>query len=287
MPALQPTQITLGTATVSSPGVPWWGYQDLKLLGGVLGFQNPPSRWDVVLVGPNQIPLPGLVKVRSCRRRMKLHRKEHPASDFETQTFQGYSVVEFDFDLVMWTRQQLAALQAALAYCFPGSGDPAAPQALTSISTVSSTTNLVDPASGLSYGNQPTQQVQASSKAKTRPPLPVQVTHPALQIHGVDAVIFEYMDGPVQRSESVPDIFVVHFKTVQFKPARPVKSDTPKNPGRTLQTPLGQTPDIPFIDTTADLVPTAEQLLAPPSASGGANPPGAAQSASFLPPGGP
>lgn len=284
MATLNPTQITLGSGTVTVPGVPWWGYQNLKFVGGVLGFQNPPSMWDVVLVGPNQTPLPGLAKVRRCTRRMRLHRKEHPASDFEAQTFQGYSVVEFDFDLVMASQAQLSALQAALAYIFPGSGDPLPPQTQTSVATVSSTTNLVNPTSGLSYGTQNTQQLQLSPKLPTKAPLPVKISHPALQVHGVDAVIFEAMDGPIQRSENVPDIFVVHFKTVQFKPYKSVQPKTPKNPNTTLTTPLGADGAAigSYVPPGAAL-PPAQLGPTPPSSSGGADPIGQAVSAALLP----
>jgi hypothetical protein len=255
-------------------GVPWWGIQNLKYVGGRTGFRSPPSLWDIILYGPSNTQLPGLVKVRRCSRRMKLHRKEHPSSDFETQTFQGWSVVEFDFDLLLWTQPQLADLSNALAYLFPGAGDPPDPTSAVSVTVVSSTQNLVNPQGPSSMGTPGTQQIQTQANSPKKPPIPVLISHPALQLHGVSAVVFESMEGPTQVSDQTPDIFKVHFKTVQFRPSSGVQHKTLNQPNTTLTTAIGV--------TRPDLLPPEQDPTQGPSVSGGADPYGTAQYTNFL-----
>jgi hypothetical protein len=265
--------------TAQIQGVPWWGLQDTSLLSVTLpggfnpGFMTPPSQWDVVRVGPNYYPLPGLVKVRRCSRGMKLHRKEHPSSNYETQTFQGFSVVEFDFDLVMWTDAQLANFQLVLPTIFPGTWVSQGGSSSSSVATVSSTQNIVNPNQSQSAGSVSTQQVQVTPNTPKRPPLPVKIAHPALQIHSVKEVVFTHVDGPLQRSESVPDIFVVHLKCVQFNPSRPTKATT-LTQAQTQPTNLGANP-VPGIAPQ-------QQPNVPPSASGGADPSDLVQSVNYV-----
>lgn len=269
--------------TVSpSTSIPWWGKQELKWVGAATGFQTPPSAWDVLLFGPNKQPLPGLVRVRRCARRMKLHRKEHPAADFETQTFQGWSVVEFDFELIIWSQYQLAALQNALGYFFPGAGDPPDPTSSISVLVVSSTQNIVNPQNAGASGTSSGQQIQTRPNVPKRPPIPVKVSHPALQMHGVDAVVFEAMDGPLQMSPDKPDIFMVRFKTVQFKPSQPVAVKT-LDRASTRATNLGAVPPPGVGVLQPQYLQPPQQESQPPSASGGANPDFAAQYTNFLP----
>lgn len=239
-------------------GVPYWGDLNLKLIGAT-GFRSPPSEWDVVRFGPSLQPLPGLAKVKRCERRMKLHRKEHPSSDFETQTFQGWSVVEFDFDLILFTNQQLQDFQSLLPAIFPGAGDPPSRQSSITVTTVTSSENIVNPNQYTAQGNVGTQQIQTVANTPKRPPIPIRMSHPALQVHGVDSVVVQFMNGPMQRSESVPDIFIVNFKTVQFKPSKPTTKKT------LVQV---QTDE----DTTPTPVPAALDPTAGPSGSHGADP---------------
>lgn len=221
-------------------GVSWWGKMNPALQGPPTYFLAPTSEWDVVRIGNNLQALPGLARVTRCERRMKLHRKEKPASDFEDQTFLGWSVVEFDFTLTMWRAEQLAALQNWLGYIFRGAGDPPSQQSPVSVPIATSTVNLVNPTNAKARATQSGQQVQSGLvNVVKRPPIPVKAAHPALQLHGVDSIIFEKMAGPYQRSESSPDIFVVHFKTVQFKPSVPVVAKTQKKVN-TLPTNLGE-----------------------------------------------
>ena len=271
--------------TANPVGVPWWGIQDLQLVGNAqgttgTGFITPPSAWDVVKFGPNHTVLPGLVKVKKCSRKMKLDRKEMPGSDFETQVFQGWGVVEFDFDLILWTQPQLAMLQSALAYFFPGAGDPPAQNQALTVTTVASSSNIVNPNTNSSTGPQATQQIQTSPDVRNRPPIPVKLQHPALQLHGVDTVVFEWMDGPVQRSEKEPDIFVVHFKTVQYRPAKPTKTKklTSANP---VGTPVGQIPQGGVGVLQPQFLPAAQSSNQSPSTSGGADPFGTQQYSNF------
>jgi hypothetical protein len=250
-----------------NPGVPFWGTYDAKYVGGRTGFSAPPSFWDIILYGQGNTLLPGLVKVRRCTRSMKLLRKEHPSSDYETQTFMGWSVVEFDFDLILWTKEQLQDLQAALPVLFPGAGDPPSPQTPTAVTTVSSTQNLVNPQTSAT-GTASTQQIQTQPDVRNRPPIPVLVSHPALQVHGVSSLVFQTMEGPMQISEDKPDIFKVHFKTVQFRPAVSVQKKT-----LTLVGSLIYNSGIPADDQTLG-----------PSASGGADPGTNADYTNFLGP---
>jgi hypothetical protein len=280
--------VSIGALTAApQAGVPWWGTLNTALIGsrprGGLppGFVTPPSQWDVVLFGPNNEPLPGLAKIKRCVRTMKLHRKDHPSSSYETQTFQGYSVVEFDFELVLWTPTQLSNLSQALPYIFPGSGDSPTPTGFTSVTTLSATQNIVNPTLNTSSGATSTQQVQTQQPVVGRPPLPVKLTHPALQVHGVDAVVFVSMDGPLQRSENFPDIFVVRFKTVQFKPSRPNKHKT-LNQTSTLGTQLGELGQPGLGVLQQQFLPPSQQPDVGPSAGGGADPFGTAQYSNTL-----
>jgi len=253
-------------------GIPWWGILNVSLIGGRTGFQTPPSEWDVLRFGPNNQPFPGLCKVKRCERRMKLHRKEHPSSDFETQTFLGWSVVEFDFLQVLWTAAQLSDFQSALAYVFPGAGDPPDPQSAVSVAMVSSTQNLVNPQNATSAGTVTTQQIQQAPNVAKRPPIPVKVSHPALQMHGVDALVFVAMDGPIQLSEDRPDIFGVRFRTVQFRPSSPIQKKT-LDAVQSLGTKLGALGPAGSGVLLPQYIQPAQQPQQGPSSSGGAAPP--------------
>jgi hypothetical protein len=276
--ANNPAQLT-GQGSIPVSGVPWWGNQNLSLVGGRTGFQTPPSEWDVLRYGPNNVPLPGLLKVRRCERRMKLHRKEHPSSDFETQTFQGWSVVEFDFSLKLWTPQHLADLQGALAYLFPGAGDPPDPTSSVSVVTVASNMNLVNPTNSAS-GTAALQQIQVQPNSPKRPPIPIKVYHPALLMHAVDTVVFQSMDGPYQASDGVPDIFVCHFKTVQFRPSKQVQHKTLDRPNTNQGGDNGFGGF--FLHGSYSGAQSGQLPYQGPSVSGGADPTGVAQYTNFL-----
>ena len=269
------------TARVS--GVPWWGTLNPGTMGAQTGFHSPGSDWDVVYVGPNRSPLPGLARVLKCARRMKLHRKEHPSSDFETQTFQGWSVVEFDFTLKLWEPNQLSALQNWLGYIFPGAGDPIDPQSSISVTTVSSTRNIVNPQNANAQGTQQGQQIQTTPNTPKRPPVPVRIWHPSLLVHGVTAVVFESMDGPLPVSESIPDLFVCRFKTVQFNPSKPVQHKTLRE-AKTDKTNVGDTGPVGLGVLQPQFLPPQQDPKQMPSASGGADPDFAAQYTNFLGP---
>lgn len=265
--------------TAAAQGVPWWGTFSPSLGGGgaaaspgQYGFVSPPTPWDVVLYGPMLTPLPGLARVRRCERRMKLHRKEHPSSDFEDQTFQGWSVVEFDFDLEMWTSEHLVALQTALPVIFPGAGDPPSPQSNQTVATIASSYNIVNPTNNQAQSggsklseNGSVVQIQTAPNVSKRPPIPIKLQHPDLQLHGVQYVVILAMEGPRQKSEQIPDIFIARFRTVQFKPAKSVQQNgTLKRPPNTLATGLGANP--------GPGIPGAQQPQIGPSAGGGADP---------------
>jgi hypothetical protein len=253
-----------GSTITASPhkGPAWWGKFNNKLIldSNPFVYQNAPSEWDVVKFGPNDTPLPGLATIRRIEQRMKLHRKEHPSSDFESQTFMGWSVVEFDFDLEIWTGQHLADLVTAKTIILPGQGSPQSPQSSLSVTTVSSTFNIVNPTQQQATATQGTNQIQTSLNTPKTPPIPIKVTHPALQIYGVSHLVFVHMHGPVRKSKDIPDLFVVSFKTVQFKPSNPVQHHTLKQT-QTLTTGLGVTG-----------IPAAQQPNQGPSLSGGADP---------------
>ncbi len=252
-------------------GVPWWGRFNPSLMGPATGFTSPPSEWDVVRVGPNLSPLPGLARVTRCERRMKLHRKEHPAADFETQTFQGWSVVDFDFRLEVWSPAQLSALQNWLAYIFPGAGDPPDPQGSSSVQVVTSTTNIVNPQNANTSSTQAGQQIQVRPNVAKRPPIPVRCSHPSLLVHGVTACVFTWMNGPVPKSEDKPDIFVCCFKTVQFNPSKPIQHKTLKQAG-TLGTNVGALGPAGLGVLQPQYLPGAQDPKQGPSTSGGAQP---------------
>jgi hypothetical protein len=268
---------------VPQVGVPWWGRFNPALIGPATGFTSPPSEWDIVRVGPNLQPLPGLARVTRCERRMKLHRKEHPASDFETQTFQGWSVVEFDFKLELTTAAQLSSLQNWLSYIFPGAGDPPDPQSSSSVSVVTSTTNLVNPQNATASSTQTGQQIQVRPNTPKRPPIPVRCSHPSLLVHGVTACVFTWMNGPIPKSEDKPDIFVAFFKTVQFHPSKAVQTKTLKQTD-TLPTNLGLLgpPGIGVLQP--QWLSDAQQPNTGPSVSGGADPDGPTSYSNLLRP---
>jgi hypothetical protein len=248
--------------TPAAVDVPWWGTFNPKvILGGTGNKTNAPSEWDLVRYGPNGTPLPGIARVRRCERKMKLYRKEHPGSDFEAQTFLGWSALEFDFDLDIWTAYHLAELETAIDIIFPGVGAPPVPYSPVQVTTVTSDYNFVNPTQNAATPGQSTSQIQTPANAVNSPPIPIQVSHPALQIHGVSYLVFQHMTGPIQKSESIPDIFKVSFKCVQFKPAQPSQSHTLAKPSQTLPTGVGQG------------IPAAQQPNQGPSRSGGAAPP--------------
>ena len=267
----------IGLSIQPEAGPPWWGRFNPALMGNVTGFTSPPSEWDVVRIGPSKQPLPGLAKILRCSRRMKLHRKEKPSSDFEDQTFLGWSALEFDFSLTLWSPIHLVALQNWLSYIFPGAGAPPNPQNPTSVTIVTSTTNLVNPTSAKTSKTQAGQQIQASSNVPKLPPLPVKASHPLLGLHGVTDLVFEKMEGPIQKSEKDNDQFVVIFKTVQWKPAVPIEGGTLKKANTSLPTSIG------FVASGVG-VPGQQDPAQAPSASGGANPDDATSYANLLKP---
>ena len=264
-------------------GPPWWGLLDPPLIGAITGFQNAPSPWDVIRYGPNNVLLPGLVKVRRIKRRMKLHRKEHPASDFETQTFQGYSELEFDFDLFLWSPGQWQNMPPAMNYLYPASGTPKQKQQTTLFATVTSTSNLVNPQASSTAGTQTTQQIQQARNTPLKPPIPVKMSHPALQFHNVDAVVIHDVEGPIQAHPNVPDIFVMHFQCVEFNPSKAIQTTTFKQ-ANSLGTPLGQLNQGGLGILQPNYLPPEQDPQQSPSSSGGANPFGAGGFSNFLPP---
>ena len=89
------------------------------------GFQYAPTPWDIVTYGTQGLPLPGLATKVKVSKKLKLDKKELAGKDGVSSTFQGVSPAKFEFDLLIWTPEQLNALyNQAMPVIFPGRGQP-------------------------------------------------------------------------------------------------------------------------------------------------------------------
>ena len=176
------------------------------------GFQTAPTEWDIVRYGPSLVPLPGLAILKSVGRKIRLDNKVMPGTDGVTSTFLGYHPVHFDFELLLWSEEQLSTMsEQALPLIFPGKGQPG---------SVAFSSNPAQAAALQAIPLIPTDAYAQTSGGGNSYNLPVQLQHPSLLFHAVRSVIFEAVEGPMPwRGHN--DIFQITCKTIQW--AGPVK----------------------------------------------------------------
>jgi hypothetical protein len=246
------------------------------------GFQAPPTEWDVVRYGSGLTPLPGLAVVMHVGRKARIDNKKLPGTDYATPTILGLDPLVFEFELLLWSVEQLNAMtETVMPVIFPGKGQP-----IIGTKTITTTTpynlssqqgysqgaavtgdfvsapgqNLAAPyflSNGIAAGETPAPQVVPANVGTLT--LPVRLQHPSLLFHGVRAVIFQEVHGPRQwRSHN--DIYALTCKTIEWRPSRAAKTVTPNQ-----QT---SPPSTAFANQPAANSPASTQ----PSANGGANP---------------
>jgi|GEM_PF-6014902 hypothetical protein len=226
------------STVTAPPSVPFWDTNPnaLSMIQNS-GMLYGATEWDIVRYGPQGIPMPGLAVIRKAKRKQRMDKKYPPGTDGVSPTFQGYNPYLFDFELLIWTPEQLNRLVTEiLPIVLPGKGQPVFKKVpvVTGYAGFSGNAGSGQqgpeglgfaPLSAGYTGAAPIVQ-QASVPTGAQLQIPVQLSHPLLLLHGVTSVIFEEDDGPMPwRGHN--DIFAWGAKTFEFKPPKRSQTQTP------------------------------------------------------------
>ncbi len=256
---------------MSQPFVAFWDTNPIGLnlfppdpsTGGLThgGFSNAPSEWDLVRYGSALQPLPGLAIVNRCAATIRKDGKREAGTDGETPTILANNPVVFDFELLIWTPEQLQALVTqALPVLFPSKGPPIFKSVQVATQGGFSGNAGGTPIAGSGFtpfsagysGSSTlvtTQQVQVGMRRT-----PVILSHPSLSIYRVKSMIIEAVTGPAQwRGHN--DIFAWRFQAIEFRPRRNRGVDTPTgSTAASLPTAIGAAPTT---NSAASMIPSS------------------------------
>ncbi len=208
-------------------GVPFWLDQGIN--PDPQTFTVAPDPWSIVLMGPNLVPLPGLLECGDIRWRKPPHRNidkgKKTSTDGANPKLQGYGIAEFDLPMILSSRSQLATLQLILPGIWHGKSSP--------VTTGNPPGVAVAPGNGIPgavgvVGLNLTQVVKGGgSKAVVQGDMPLLIQHPALQLAGISQVLMEGWTPPI-RYQGRNDQKVYTLHCMEYRPGVAKQTTTPK-----------------------------------------------------------
>lgn len=229
-------------------GVPFW--TDLIPNPDANSFTIPPDVWSVVYAGPGLKALPGILENGDVHWKKPPHRilqhNKSPSADGENPVYLGFGCAEFDINMVIWTRQQLATLNSYLPYIWAGKTSP--------VTGATNNSRPVAPGNGIpgATGTLGLNLTQVTTGGPATlyyvTDAPMQIQHPSLTLVGINKVLVLGFTPPV-RWQGKNDIKRYTLHCLEFRPAVAKSSPTPKqvktppiNPGVLPATTAGTPP---------------------------------------------